>query len=1042
MQLSLHPFASLIMVVAGIVALLTSQASAAELGVRIRFGLTDERSTKWDGTITPAAGRVTHISGWRFAKGDAIDGVKGWTASTRPLAQTGRGNNQKKAAAAAEKRQNAKAKQPMADNGVVVSLADLQRDTPVTVKTAQGEFEFTFTELTYGKIIEKLDGKVEIERTASAAPLTSVPTDDDYPSTAVAQDGTVYVAYVSFTHGDRSAYKPLEEPEGASPSFANSGRGWTQVPKDFSFLANPVGGDRVWLRALRDGKWSEPVAVTDGGGDIYKCAVAVDAEGRAVVAWSQNITYPKKDANFEILLRTVQGEELGVIVNHSQNAGSDINPALATDSQGQVWLAWQAVRDGRFQIVERHQTAGAVWSAERTVSEQSRNCWTPAVAAAADGRVAIAWDSYEKGDYDVFVREFTPLGSNVESAPQPILAAADSPDYEARPALTYDKAGALWISYELGDPSWGKDSGPYDNGGNPLYRGRQIGLIVREAGEWKEPTAAFVAKLPGVQVRKRVNNQRVAPIEPQGETPQQARNAELERNLAYNNLARIACDAQGRIWLLCRSRQNDFRFPMLGSLWLSHAVCWDGTKWLGPILLPNSDNMMYNTPSLAVLPGGDVLVAHSSDHRQDRFAERNDLTPSAAADPFDNDVFATRILSPLAKMQERQLKPAQFPPSGKGTPSEATLAERAAVERCRAQAVTLGDRKLRLIRGEYHRHTEISGDGANDGPLEDMWRYALDVSQMDWLGNADHDNGAGREYTWWLTQKTTEAFRIPGRFEPPFTYERSVRYPEGHRNVMFADRGIRTLPRLPITDRDYQGHAPDTQMLYKYLKHFGGVCASHTSATSMGTDWRDNDPEVEPMVEIYQGDRQNYERPGAPRCPTADYSIGGWEPKGFVNLALQKGYRLAFQCSSDHLSTHISYAHVYAESNSRESLIKAIKERHIYGSTDNIVAEYRCRAEGNTYMLGDEFTTTAAPTLELKLVGTAPFAKITLVKDDVEIPLPCETKNEIELKWTDPQPTAGKTSYYYVRGEQTDGELVWVSPMWIKYQPTATTGGE
>ena len=28
----------------------------------------------------------------------------------------------------------------------------------------------------------------------------------------------------------------------------------------------------------------------------------------------------------------------------------------------------------------------------------------------------------------------------------------------------------------------------------------------------------------------------------------------------------------------------------------------------------------------------------------------------------------------------------------------------------------------------------------------------------------------------------------------------------------------------------------------------------------------------------------------------------------------------------------------------------------------------------------------------------------------------------------------GKTSYYYVRGEQADGELVWVSPMWITWK--------
>jgi hypothetical protein len=27
----------------------------------------------------------------------------------------------------------------------------------------------------------------------------------------------------------------------------------------------------------------------------------------------------------------------------------------------------------------------------------------------------------------------------------------------------------------------------------------------------------------------------------------------------------------------------------------------------------------------------------------------------------------------------------------------------------------------------------------------------------------------------------------------------------------------------------------------------------------------------------------------------------------------------------------------------------------------------------------------------------------------------------------------GKMSYYYVRGEQENGEIVWASPMWITY---------
>ncbi|MGC3971269.1 MAG: hypothetical protein QM775_29185 [Pirellulales bacterium] len=675
----------------------SGSAAAADFGVQIRFGLTDEKSTAWDGTITPSVGRVTHIGGWRFGKGDAVAGTTGWKATTRPLAQTGRGNNQQKAAAAARRRQN-QAKQPMADNGVVVSFTGVEYDTVVKVSTKQGDFEFKFGELTYGNAFERLDGKVEIQRTAAAEPVGNLPSDDDYPAAALGPDGTVYVAWVSFTHGDRSAYEKLEEPDGAAPSFANSGRGWKQVPQDFSFLKNPVGGDRVWLRISRDGKWSDPIAVTDGGGDIYKCALAVDGQGRAVVAWSQNGEFPKADANFEIQARMVAVDgssgkpQLGETVNVSGNVGSDINPAAATDAQGRVWLAWQAVRDGRFQIVERHQSADGSWTAERTVSAHARNCWTPAVAAAQDGRIAIAWDTYDKGDYDIFVREYA---STADAAPVgEALAAADSPDYEARPAITYDKAGALWISYELGDPSWGKDSGPYDNGGNPLYRGRQIGLIVRKTDQWLEPTESFVGKLPGAQARKRVNNQRVAPIEPQGETPQQAREAELRRNLAYNNLARIGCGADGRIWLLCRSRHNDFRFPMLGSLWLTHAVTWDGKRWIGPILLPNSDNLMYNAAALVMPTGGDALVVHSSDHRQDRFGERepNDA-PSGAADPYDNDIFLTRIAAPRGKVSEFALKPAQFPPSGQGKLATATVSERADVDRCRAHSVMLGERE-------------------------------------------------------------------------------------------------------------------------------------------------------------------------------------------------------------------------------------------------------------------------------------------------------------------------------------------------------------
>ena len=199
----------------------------------------------------------------------------------------------------------------------------------------------------------------------------------------------------------------------------------------------------------------------------------------------------------------------------------------------------------------------------------------------------------------------------------------------------------------------------------------------------------------------------------------------------------------------------------------------------------------------------------------------------------------------------------------------------------------------------------------------------------------------------------------------------------------------------------------------------------------MGTDWRDNDPEVEPMVEIYQGCRQSYERPGAPRSPTEQDAIGGWRPKGFVNLALLQGYKLAFESSSDHTSTHISYALVYSESRARADLLKAMRARHTYAATDNIIADWRC----GEHMQGDEFKIAQAPAFRLKLIGTAPFSKITIVKGDVEVKTFTPNQTEVEVSWIDPNPTAGKTSYYYARGEQADGELVWASPMWVSYEP-------
>jgi len=126
---------------------------------------------------------------------------------------------------------------------------------------------------------------------------------------------------------------------------------------------------------------------------------------------------------------------------------------------------------------------------------------------------------------------------------------------------------------------------------------------------------------------------------------------------------------------------------------------------------------------------------------------------------------------------------------------------------------------------------------------------------------------------------------------------------------------------------------------------------------------------------------------------------------------------------------------VYTGGTSREDLLSAMRQRHTYAATANIVADFRCLSGGHDYMLGDSLSASVPPTFRLRLIGTAPFSKVTWIQDDQEVKVVEPHKADVEMTWTGPQPATRRTSYTYVRGEQDDGELVWVSPIWVTYAP-------
>lgn len=941
--------------------------TAPPVAVLIEMGRKDAQSTRWDGKADVTGATVVAREGYHFREKDELVAPDRWIASSRRPAGLKKANP---ALAAME---------GMASVGVVLHLADVKADASIVITAGETAQPVTLplAEILAGKPASIWNGAGVVRLVTTAQPVAKSKTEDDFPAAAYGPDGTLWVAYIGYT---------LKEEDRRIES-----KNLKQAPANFQAYDTPEFGDQLWVKPLRNGQWGTPIAVTDSRQDLVGCAIAVEANG---TVWPVYSTF--REGRHELITRPITGDKLAAEEKLASDNNRHIFPTACTSNDGRIRVACQTRRPDGSSVISTWNRADNQWLKGPATDAPGRS-WYPAIAAGPDGRVATAYDQYHEGDYDVF------LHSTGGTLPVKNVPLVSSSKYEARPALAYDPKGRLWVAYEEGPELWGKDFGALDEtDGNPLYFARTVRVLCVEDGKVMQP----VADLP--------------PLADREKSPSTGNS--VEKMPRYSH-PQIGIDGKGRVWLTYLQKFGTRTTSKLGSHWLAFARRLDGDRWTEPVEVHHSDGMMDPHRVLLPHPAGGLRILCSSDGRF--------TTP----DNIGTQVYLSDITLP-GEPVEPKLVPFTNPAKDERLLAKAK-AEQDAIARIRNYRVEAGGQAYRPLRGEFHRHTEISWDGGPDGSINDMFRYGIDAADMDWIANADHDNGGGREYSWWITQKLTDAYFARDQFFSMQGYERSVSYPHGHRNCLFPRRGIRTLPRLaaPNMAEAVAGvHADDAKMFYRYLHELGGVCASHTSATGMGTDWRDNDPVVEPLVEIYQGDRNSYEFQGAPRAGydpkgmTLPHSIGGWQPLGFLDLALgKKGYRLGFQASSDHFSTHISYCIVLADVASRQGIIDAMKKRHAYGATDNIILNVR----SGDHLMGDEFKSAGPPKLDIHVIGTSKLKQVDVLKDSKVVATFTSPGPEYKGTWTDPQPTAG-THYYYVRVLQEDGEIAWGSPMWIE----------
>jgi hypothetical protein len=800
--------------------------------------------------------------------------------------------------------------------------------------------------------------------------------------------------------------------------------------------------DRLHLAQSKAGALESVLKIGEAG-IIHQPAIATDGKGMLHVIWSQVNDKDVMDLHAAIISEgKVESMKLASTAN-----GGNVFAKAATDPTGKVWVVWQGMRGAQGDIFCRvYDPAKKEWSREIQVTHDAGGDWEPCVTFDVQNAAWVIYDSSRGNEFNVYG---THIQADLKVGETKTLIGTDR--YEGRVSAVSSKDGhGIWLACERGNQQWGLDMRAH--GGAQGLNGRKDTVVAYwdfKTGKVEElvsPDALF-AGLPGPTP--------LAAPAPRGNNPKakkkavakgeaKKKNNQLKPNeVAAVNLPHLMLDAVGRPWMTVRYFK--------AYCWRIALMRYDAAakQWTKPFALPDSVYSQDRQTTHAISADGSLWIAWPSDLRTSKLQLTTGIHLAKVATELDIP------LAPTPAAMAREPFAAYI---------NAVTPERAREDRHTwiHDGVT-----YKLYWGDYHRHTDVSNCiTANDGCVQEQFRYAIDMGKLDTLGTSDHTDIAKiyTPYEWWLNQKLVDVFYSPGVFNSMYAYEREQKWPYGHRNIVFAQRGgpIVYIQRKNYLASPWQSLFPvktegDPELhpteLWDVLTRYGKpvTAISHTGATGMGTDWDQIPPvdhRVENVIEIYQGARVSYEGLNAPQ-PTVGLRVGEeynhsstvigkpvvGEPirsfteknNGVYQHALELGHKLGVWANSDHISTHTSYGGVYVKDFTREGIIEGLNARRTIAATDKIFVEFSC----NDQLLGTEIALSGKPEFKFKVDGTAAIKRVTLVRNEKNHQQWEPGSKTFEQTFTDEAPIAGENRYY-LRVEQVDGNMAWSSPVWVQ----------
>ena len=154
---------------------------------RVTFGGADPAVADWSGSVSATAGNASIVASYHFGAGETFD-ESAWKCG-----------NQWDGRLQMEPRDQA-AFSPTRWKGIVVDVEGGDAAS-VSVRTAQGDASFRAGEVRYHEPLDRLGGRIRIERVPRSQRMSDSLADDDYPAIAIGPAGRVWVAWIAFEDG-------------------------------------------------------------------------------------------------------------------------------------------------------------------------------------------------------------------------------------------------------------------------------------------------------------------------------------------------------------------------------------------------------------------------------------------------------------------------------------------------------------------------------------------------------------------------------------------------------------------------------------------------------------------------------------------------------------------------------------------------------------------------------------------------------------------------------------------------------------------------